>query len=61
MKPNFNKVAAEHSLDLIEDERGAPENQGTDFTASQYVHSWAFTAKRKAYTRLLVQLFVLIL
>ena len=37
MKPNFNKVAAEHGIDLIEGDRGAPENKGIDFTASQYV------------------------
>jgi len=35
-KPNFNKVAAEHNLELIDDDRGAPENKGLDFTASQY-------------------------
>jgi hypothetical protein len=36
MQPNFNKVALEHELDLLEDDRGAPENKGLDFTASQY-------------------------
>jgi len=36
-QPNFNKVAAEHQIDLIEDDRGAPENKGNDFTASHPV------------------------
>jgi len=36
-QPNFNKVAAEHGLELIEEERGAPENKGLDFTASHPV------------------------
>ncbi|RDW62404.1 hypothetical protein BP6252_11837 [Coleophoma cylindrospora] len=36
-QPNFNKVAAEHGLDLIEEKRGAPENKGLDFTASHPV------------------------
>jgi hypothetical protein len=34
-QPNFNKVASEHNLELLEEERGAPENKGIDFTASQ--------------------------
>jgi alpha-ketoglutarate-dependent taurine dioxygenase len=36
-QPNFNKVAAEHNLELIEDDRGAPETKGLDFTASHPV------------------------
>jgi len=36
-QPNFNKVAAEHGLELLEEERGAPENSGLDFTASHPV------------------------
>ncbi|KUJ10841.1 taurine catabolism dioxygenase [Mollisia scopiformis] len=36
-QPNFNKVAAEHDLELIDEERGAPENKGLDFTASHPV------------------------
>jgi len=36
-QPNFNKVAAEHNLELIDDDRGAPENKGLDFTASHPV------------------------
>ncbi|KAF2497150.1 taurine catabolism dioxygenase [Lophium mytilinum] len=36
-QPNFNKVALEHGLELIEDDRGAPENKGNDFTASHPV------------------------
>ena len=35
MQPAFNKVAAEHGIELIEGDRGAPENKGIDFTASQ--------------------------
>ncbi|KAH7379850.1 hypothetical protein BKA64DRAFT_736505 [Cadophora sp. MPI-SDFR-AT-0126] len=36
-QPNFNKVAAEHGLELLEQDRGAPENTGIDFTASHPV------------------------
>ncbi|TVY42614.1 putative alpha-ketoglutarate-dependent sulfonate dioxygenase [Lachnellula occidentalis] len=36
-QPNFNKVAAEHSLELLDEDRGAPENKGLDFTASHPV------------------------
>jgi alpha-ketoglutarate-dependent taurine dioxygenase len=36
-QPNFNKVASEHNLELLEEERGAPENKGIDFTASHPV------------------------
>jgi hypothetical protein len=36
-QPNFNKVAAEHNLELIDEDRGAPENTGLDFTASHPV------------------------
>jgi hypothetical protein len=32
-------VASEHGLELCEEESGAPENKGTDFTASQYLDS----------------------
>lgn len=32
---NFNKVAREHGLELLENNRGAPEISGHDFTASQ--------------------------
>ncbi|KAK0113462.1 hypothetical protein ONS95_013720 [Cadophora gregata] len=35
--PNFNRVAAEHGLELLDQDRGAPENTGTDFTASHPV------------------------
>lgn len=34
-QPNFNKVAQEHGLQLIDEDRGAPENSGLDFQASQ--------------------------
>jgi alpha-ketoglutarate-dependent taurine dioxygenase len=34
-QPNFNKVAKEHGLDLFDEDRGAPENKGLDFAASQ--------------------------
>jgi len=36
-QPNFNKVAQEHSLELLDDDRGAPENKGLDFAASHPV------------------------
>jgi len=36
-QPNFNKVATEHGLDLLQEDRGAPENNGIDFTASHPV------------------------
>ncbi|OCK74648.1 taurine catabolism dioxygenase, partial [Lepidopterella palustris CBS 459.81] len=36
-QPNFNKVALEHELDLLEYDRDAPENKGIDFTASHPV------------------------
>jgi len=36
-QPNFNKVASEHGIELLEEDRGAPENKGTDFTASHPV------------------------
>lgn len=36
-QPNFNKVASEHALELIDEERGAPENKGLDFAASHPV------------------------
>jgi alpha-ketoglutarate-dependent taurine dioxygenase len=36
-QPNFNKVASEHGLELIDEDRGAPENTGLDFTASHPV------------------------
>jgi alpha-ketoglutarate-dependent taurine dioxygenase len=36
-QPDFNKVASEHGLELLEEERGAPENKGIDFTASHPV------------------------
>ncbi|TVY23037.1 putative alpha-ketoglutarate-dependent sulfonate dioxygenase [Lachnellula hyalina] len=36
-QPNFNKVAAEHSLELLDQDRGAPENKGLDFAASHPV------------------------
>ncbi|KAH6670430.1 hypothetical protein B0J14DRAFT_670766 [Halenospora varia] len=36
-QPNFNKVASEHGLELLEEDRGAPENKGIDFTASHPV------------------------
>jgi len=36
-QPNFNKVAKEHGLELIETDRGAPENTGLDFEASHPV------------------------
>ncbi len=34
-QPNFVKVAKEFGEELIEQDRGAPENNGIDFTASQ--------------------------
>ena len=34
-QPNFNKVAKEFQLELLHDDRGAPENNGLDFQASQ--------------------------
>jgi alpha-ketoglutarate-dependent taurine dioxygenase len=36
-QPYFNKVAREHGVELLEEGRGAPENNGTDFTASHPV------------------------
>ncbi|KAH8807968.1 alpha-ketoglutarate-dependent sulfonate dioxygenase [Xylogone sp. PMI_703] len=36
-QPNFNKVAKEHNLELIDGDRGAPENSGFDFQASHPV------------------------
>jgi len=36
-QPNFNKVAKEHNLELIDGDRGAPENTGLDFEASHPV------------------------
>jgi len=36
-QPNFNKVAKEFGEELIESERGAPENNGNDFQASHPV------------------------
>ncbi|TVY34317.1 putative alpha-ketoglutarate-dependent sulfonate dioxygenase [Lachnellula subtilissima] len=36
-QPNFNKMAAEHSLELLDEDRGAPENKGLDFAASHPV------------------------
>ncbi|PMD29623.1 taurine catabolism dioxygenase [Hyaloscypha variabilis F] len=36
-QPNFNKVALEHKLELLEEDRGAPKNTGIDFTASHPV------------------------
>ena len=35
-QPNFNKVAKEFGEELIAGDRGAPENSGLDFQASQY-------------------------
>ncbi|KAL2005094.1 hypothetical protein VTN00DRAFT_2944 [Thermoascus crustaceus] len=32
-QPTFNKVAKEHGIDLIDGERGSPENTGYDFKA----------------------------
>ncbi|KAG0647374.1 alpha-ketoglutarate-dependent sulfonate dioxygenase [Hyphodiscus hymeniophilus] len=36
-QPNFNKIALEHGLELLDEDRGAPENRGIDFTASHPV------------------------
>jgi alpha-ketoglutarate-dependent taurine dioxygenase len=36
-QPNFNKTAKEHGIELIDEDRGAPENTGLDFTASHPV------------------------
>jgi len=36
-QPNFNKVAKEHSIELIDGDRGAPDNKGLDFEASHPV------------------------
>jgi len=36
-QPNFNRVAKEFNQELIEDDRGAPENKGVDFQASHPV------------------------
>ncbi|KAI3154229.1 hypothetical protein CBS147325_1321 [Penicillium roqueforti] len=33
-QPAFNKIAKEHGIDLIEGDRGAPENTGFDFKAT---------------------------
>ncbi|KAL4889706.1 hypothetical protein BDV59DRAFT_210132 [Aspergillus ambiguus] len=33
-QPSFNKIAKEHGIELIEGDRGAPENTGFDFKAS---------------------------
>jgi hypothetical protein len=37
IQPSFNNIAKEHDIDLISGDRGAPENTGFDFKASQYV------------------------
>ena len=34
-QPNFNRVAKDYGVELISDDRGAPENNGLDFKASQ--------------------------
>ena len=36
-KPQFNRVSKEQGFDLIDGDRGAPENNGFDFQASQCV------------------------
>jgi len=36
-QPNFNKVSQEHGVELIDGDRGAPENTGLDFKASHPV------------------------
>ncbi|KAE9370921.1 taurine catabolism dioxygenase [Stipitochalara longipes BDJ] len=36
-QPGFKQVAAEYNIDLIEEDRGAPENSGTEFMASHPV------------------------
>jgi alpha-ketoglutarate-dependent taurine dioxygenase len=36
-QPEFNRTAKKHGLDLIDEERGAPENKGLDFEASHPV------------------------
>jgi len=36
-QPNFNKVVKEHGIELIDGDRGAPENTGLDFAASHPV------------------------
>ncbi|KAL2820556.1 hypothetical protein BDW59DRAFT_174472 [Aspergillus cavernicola] len=33
-QPSFNKIAQEHGIELIDGDRGAPENTGFDFKAS---------------------------
>ena len=37
VQPAFNDIAKEHSIELIQGDRGAPENTGFEFKASQYV------------------------
>lgn len=34
-QPAFNNIAKEHGIELIEGDRGAPENTGYEFKASQ--------------------------
>lgn len=36
-QPTFNEAAKQHGLELIDSNRGAPENSGLDFTASHPV------------------------
>ncbi|KAK5705084.1 hypothetical protein LTR97_002198 [Elasticomyces elasticus] len=36
-QPEFNRTAAKYGLELIDDERGAPENKGLDFQATHPV------------------------
>jgi len=36
-QPNFNRVSKEHNAELIESDRGSPENTGIDFQASHPV------------------------
>lgn len=34
-KPSFVNISKEHGIELIEGDRGAPENTGYDFKATQ--------------------------
>jgi hypothetical protein len=35
LQPEFLKVVAEHGIDLIDEERGSPDNKGLEFKAQQ--------------------------
>ena len=47
IQPQFNRVAKEQQFDLIDGDRGAPENKGFDFKASQWVDPYTHTHRKK--------------